>query len=597
MKEREIGVWGVPEWLVDRLGGVALSALAILVPLVMWLGFADGVEFPKHVVFRGLALVLALAVLLQAEGRIALAKHPLLIPLVLLSLFALTSTVMSGAPIVAWSGEDGSWKGSSTLVSVWLGALCAGALARGRLAQKWSAAILVSAVLILVYEMVQALGMDPVTWDPGRRISYWLMASLGNPVHLGNFLVCAFFISLAVFPGRSVMAWLFRGLILAGILATLSRSAVLSLLVGLFVWFIMRRKESRGKGIIMMAAAPAIIIPLLDQIERLFSLTRLIGARPQIWEAALRMSSHYPLKGAGPDLFYSLFPSFAGYSFFSAEPPVVVAESVFLRLPASAHSELFDTMSMLGLPALGLYIWALVVIVNKCRQSQFLPALVALWVGLQVNPSSVANSALFWTMAAIASRSNSLPGKKSARRDAIIAGFMGAVILASMFPVMRLATAQSYRRESGRLLFVGDRAGAIDLQSHWGKYAGRIHPRQAFDDASVLSSDSSADGSARARSMLGYAQAGNPMNMFYVSAAAELDFNQGRKWNDRQLLLNSEAGFRRTMIMAPTVLSLHDDLARVLDLLGRKREADAERNIRKAGDVSGVFFSAQPAEK
>jgi hypothetical protein len=586
MKEHEIGVSAVPGRLAGRLGGVALASFALLVPLTMWLGFSDGVEFPKQVALRLLALVLALAVFSRAESRSALLAHPLAAPLSLLSLVALASTVFAGSPSISWAGEEGSWKGSSALVAVWLGSLCAGVLAQAGSPRKWGWAVLVSAGIALGYGMVQAAGLDPVPWDPGKRLVYWIMATLGNPVHFGNYLVCAFFLSLAFFPAPSVPARLFRVLVLAGIVGTLSRSALVSLGAGLAVWLLARRRPVMGAGPVLLAAAPAALLPFVGQLERLFSLTRVAGARPQIWEVASRMSAHHPLLGVGPDYFYSAFPRFAGYGFFMAEPPVVLGDSVFLRLPASAHSEIFDTVSMLGWPALGLYAWALVVVAVKCRKSPLLPALVALWVGHQVNPSSTATSALFWTMAAAGSRAGFAP-KLSVRRGLAVSGLIAAVLLASLASSLRLAEAQAYRRESGRLLFMGDRAGAAALQGRWGSLAGRAHSRQLFEDGLFLSREPA--GENQARELLARAVARNPWNLFYVSAAAELDFNGGVRRRDRAMLSAAEAGFRHALELAPAALSLHDDLARVLEAQGRRKEAQDERRFRRESDPRGLF--------
>ena len=163
-------------------------------------------------------------------------------------------------------------------------------------------------------------------------------------------------------------------------------------------------------------------------------------------------------------------------------------------------------------------------------------------------------------------------------------------MLAALVPAMRLAEAQAYRRESGRLLFVGDRPGAMALQARWGKLAARAHPRQAVDDASLFSPDA-----ARARGLLAGAMSRNPANLFYASAAAELDFNEGTRLHDRKLLADSEAGFRRILAMTPQVLSVHDDLARILDAQGRRKEAEAERRLRREGDPRGLFAPRPPA--
>ena len=587
MEERKNRASGFPGGSGGLPGGVLLAASALLVPLAMWLGFSDGVEFPKQVVFRCLAAVMALAVAANPALRARLLTHPLAVPLACLSLLALVSTALSGSPSVAWAGEEGSWRGSSTLMAVWLGALSASALAQGRLVLKWISAVLVAAALVLVYAFVQAFGADPVPWDPGKRITYWVMATLGNPVHLGNFLACSFFLTFAVMPFRSVPAWLFRFLLLAGVLMTLSRSALLALLAGGAVWFAFRRRNS-ARGTVLLAATPVVVLPFLAQAERIFSLTRLTGARPQIWEAAGRMIADRPLTGVGPDIFYSLFPLFSGYGFYAAEPPAVFGDSVFLRLPGSAHSEIFDTASMLGLPALGIYFWALAVVVRSGRGSILLPALAALWVGNQVNPSSVATSSLFWTLAAVIVRPQFRGVRTGKRGHLVFSVAVAAALFVAVIPALNLSLAQAYRRESGRLLFMGDRQGALALQGRWWKTAARAHPRQAAQDAALLSSGSPEE-IIRAREMLGHAVESNPLSVFYLSALAELDFDEGRRLRNPGLLKSSEAGFRRALALAPAALSLHDDLARVLDAQGRRGEAEAERKTRREADPKGLF--------
>jgi len=582
----------------------------MLVPLVMWLGFAECVELPKTLVLTGTALAAFLAVLAHPARRAALYSHPLAAPLLLLSASAIASALLSVSPRVAWAGEDGSWKGAAALSTVWLGALAAGALAGPGSARKWCASVVAASVLLLAYAFLQAGGFDPVPWDPAVKGYYWVMATLGNPVHLGNILAAAFALTFALWRTSSVPAWVLRALLLAGVLMTKSRSAIVALAGGALVYLAQRRV--RSPGVLLMAAAPAAVPPLLDSLSRLFELTRLAGARPFLWEGALRLLASHPLLGVGPDMFYSWFPSVAPYGFFSAEPPVISGDNISVRLPASAHAELVNIAVSQGIVGLVAYGWAVWAVVRTGARSPLLPALAVLLLAHQANPPSVATSFLFWALAAHSTRFPGSGGplapasrleRRSLRAEAAgwILGTVGAAVLAaSLWTSLMQGVAQAHRREVKRLFFFGRAAEVPSHMERWAGWAARRHPRQAYDDAMVLKTlgeigRKPALGMQAVAFMAG-AVAANPRNVFFVSGEAELELALGKSGKEAGRMARAESLFHSALALAPSTYSLHDDLARVYDAMGKRGEASTERALRKKLDTAGLF-APKPGKK
>jgi len=574
----------------DRLARMTMLAQVLLPPLVLWLGFADNVETPKRIVGAGLALVLAMLTVADSGRRERLVAAPLTAPLLILAAGSAVAALGSGIPRVAWAGEEGSWMGGATIVTVLVGAALAGAWMTPRLARRLAAGLAAAATLAALYELAQALGWDPVPWNPALKGEYWLFASLGNPVHLANLLLAAFFASFAVWRGSSPAGWILRSVWLLGAAATGERSALVGLAGGGAAawvgWRAVRHEDRRAgdaPGVVWIIAGLAAAAGLVSRGTRILSGLRLFGARPEIWAGACRLLRARPWLGIGPDLFYTRFPAVATYAFFVAEPPELAGDAVRVRLPGSAHNELFSVGAGLGLVGLGVYLWAVWTAGRSGRGSRLLPAAASIWCIHLVNPPSVSTLTLFWLLAVAASAVRPVPANPARHRGAgwIVSAACVLVLALSPLAAIHTGLAQAHRREAGRLAFLGRPAELGDHLRRWDARAAALHPRQAADDAAawrVLGNP------ARARELLEAARAANPENIFYRSALADLRLADGRAG-----LAESEALLRAELAQAPGVLSLYDDLADVLLREGRTREAALMREQRARLDPMGLF--------
>lgn len=594
-----------------------MISILTLVPLVMWIGFAGNIEVPKVIVFQALALALVALALADPGKRQRLIQSPLTLPLIGLAVSALVSCAVSGAAVVSWAGEQGSWMGASQVGTLVLGALIASAWLTRVLANKVFFGALGAAVVMLVYALLQKLQLDPIPWNPELKSSYWLFATLGNPVHLGNFLACAFWLSFAVRILRGWPAWIFRVALVVGVVVTGQRSALLALAcgVGVVLWqyrrgcvhpvmsLSPRSMAGWGAGLCAMALIAALV---LSPADRMWSLASLMGARPEIWKAAGRLVCVYPWLGIGPDLFHAHFLSVASYAYFIAEPPGAMGEAVHLRLPASAHNELVSLATTQGLLGLGLYLWALLVAARAGRSSPLLPAVASCWVVHLTNPASAATAALFWILVAALAVPKSPPspcpspplgggeGRVRGIGTWIAGGSMAVFLVCALATSLRTGVAQAHRREAGRLAFYGRSAELVTHLSRWSSYAGRVHPRQAHDDAMLLRAQWEAgpgdvELAKGAIALWEIARRANPYNIFYLSALADFELARGKRHQDERALKESEALIRQALRLAPAALSLYDDLAGALEAQGKLEEAKRLRALRKRLDVKGLF--------
>lgn len=596
------------------VGEVVAAGLVILVPLVMWLGFADNVGVPKVLVLQALILALAASVMADPGRRARAASSPLAIPASLLAASALASCLLSGAAASSWQGEPGSWMGASRTGSLALACLLVAAGLTPRGVRKAVAGTLVAAAALLVYAFIQAMGLDPFPWNPALKSGYWLFATLGNPVHLGGFLACALWLTFAgggASPGRPstrLLLWTFRALLVAGVAATQARSALLAVAGGGVVVLLQGRGGALGRlrrlvPVLVLASAAVALAALAG--DRIGSLTRVTGARPHIWEAAGRLLADRPWFGIGPDMLYSRFLSAARYGYFTAEPPGVSGDTIFPRLPASAHNEPVNLAAAQGVVGAGLYAWLLLVVLRAGGRSPLLPGLASCWLVHLANPASPATAALFWVLAGAVTVGGASPlpgpgareagtGTPRAARGLVLVFLAVSFLTVSLVTVLRMSVTQAHLREAGRLAHFGRWP---ELRAHldrWSARAAGTGPRAAFEDAVLYrrlasAGEDAAANSRRAVELLSAARVADPYNIFHLSALADLALAEGKRNRDAGLLRRAEGLLREALRRGPAALSLYDDLADVLDAQGRGGEAVRMREERRRRDPEGLF--------
>lgn len=122
-------------------------------------------------------------------------RNPFLIPVVLLIVAYILSTIFSVAGFVSWFGSYQRLQGTYSFLSyVLIGGLTAATLRHPEQIRRLQHAIIVTALACSIYGIVQHYDMDPLPWggDTVTRVA----GNAGNSIFLGAFLIIAFFITL-----------------------------------------------------------------------------------------------------------------------------------------------------------------------------------------------------------------------------------------------------------------------------------------------------------------------------------------------------------------------------------------------------------------
>ncbi len=199
--------------LCDGVIEAGWLAAIVLSPLFFNVFSSRVFEPDKVSLVRTIALLMALAWLIKiASGgplwlpalrtgntvdgkRQPLWRLPFLIPVLLLIVAYLISTVFSVASFVSWFGSYQRLQGTYTFLSyITIAGLTAATLRQPDQLRRLQHAIIITSVPVALYGVVQHFNIDPLPWggDTSRRIT----GTAGNAIFLGAHLILAFFFTL-----------------------------------------------------------------------------------------------------------------------------------------------------------------------------------------------------------------------------------------------------------------------------------------------------------------------------------------------------------------------------------------------------------------
>ncbi len=328
---------------------------------------------------------------------------PFLLPIALLVVAYLLSTLFSVAPYVSWWGSYQRLQGTYTYYSYIVIALLTMAHLRQAVQiRRIQHAIIVTSLPIAIYGVVQHYGIDPLPW--GGDVTTRVAANAGNAIFLSAYLIMAFFFTLERIyssfahllgykPNRVAEAedmatalaggaYLFILLVqLLAIFWTQSRGPLLGLLLGIYVFGLLlftglRPRYYRGLtlGWVGLGVAGALFLVLLNtttlfnavhavpSLRRLSTILDLESVTAQvrllIWEGAARMVAPHeplvypdghadpvnvlrPLVGYGPEAMWIAYNPFY--------PPELAHVEARNASPDRSHNETWDSLVITGI--------------------------------------------------------------------------------------------------------------------------------------------------------------------------------------------------------------------------------------------------------
>ncbi len=417
-------------------------------------------------------------------------------------------------------------------------------------------AVAISAVPILLYGFLQALGRDPIAWDIDATSR--IFSTFGNAGPLASYLVTvaagatAF---LAATRGRlgprtQIALVAYVGALLLGVFLAGTRGAVVAIppaaiAVGLFSWRAgMLAPRRVARRVVVGASGAALVILLVGLVltpagRRLADLVQggdtSTRERALIYATALEVVRARPLLGVGPDNFIAAFPGFR-----PADAALLIGRNF---TQSSTHSSPLKVATDAGLLGLGAYLALVATLLWVAwRRARLQPrilavasgsALVAYLAQSVVTINDIGTEWLFWLVAGLLSTPANLDvtataaarprGRRSERRAqplpddrplgaTVLLGALGAALVVSTaLSSSELAKASFLATLRGDTT-TGVRAG----QEATGRDGGR------GDHWNVLGIAQSARGaSADARASFLRAAAATPYEPRYLLNAAE----------------------------------------------------------------------------
>jgi len=283
--------------------------------------------------------------------------------------------------------------------------------------------LIMSSVVVCVYGVLQALGMDPLGWTETTKMR--VTATFGQPNNLGSYLLFVIPVTgyfLSKYKNLFLRSFLTAVLLLQFLVLyySFSTSAWLGLICGMFVaGVIMLRKNFFTFKYISLAFGVALFLAIVIQfnpgildskISNLLDLrTGSTAARVQFWGAAWQGIKEKPILGHGLDVQQDVLLRY--YS-----PDWAIHSNVNVQ-PSRAHNFFLDTLITQGILGFiahlllwGVVFYTLLQNVRNNHKKHFnltlLTSFTAYFVYLQFNFPHVTTQIYFWLFLAILLREN-----------------------------------------------------------------------------------------------------------------------------------------------------------------------------------------------
>lgn len=357
----------------DGAARFVLCALLVLVPLALCPTTVDPFEQAKAALLTAGSVVLVGLGLAggafrgESLRRLRLVRDPLLSGFVLLTISAIVSTVFSLSPRTSWRGAVDSNAGLQTVLGYLVVFLATRASCRTPAdARRLLAAAVAGAALVASYAVVQAVGLDPLTWHEASTVAgrRRVFSTVGHPIALGAYLVLAGpVVALLLRQAVQGRRWAI-GAALAltaaamglALITAMSRAAWLGAvatgLVLLAGWWRSgaRRACAAMIGLVLVGAFAGLFVArtgtlpkswqagLAERVRRFGE----VGGRGPIWKGAWALFRAHPVCGCGLDSFRIAFGSVRPAELWRLEWGVT---------PSRAHNEalhLLATQGVLG---------------------------------------------------------------------------------------------------------------------------------------------------------------------------------------------------------------------------------------------------------
>ena len=227
------------------------------------------------------------------------------------------------------------------------------------------------ATFLAVFGLFKKFGINPFPfWDYGdlKYIPDYLSSTYGNRNHLAGYMEMAIPLILGLFlldyKGGKLLLMIYLALIMgSALILSLSRGGWTGSLIGLTFMAIvlLTNRYFAGRKLIATLAVGFVVAvlvvlastPVVERIHSLDQRTKVptLKARMTVWGGVVQMIEDYPLVGAGPGNFSTVFTQY--------QPPGL------LHRYTEAHNDYLHFIAEIGLPLIAVIIWMIVALYRK----------------------------------------------------------------------------------------------------------------------------------------------------------------------------------------------------------------------------------------
>jgi O-antigen ligase len=318
-----------------------------------------------------------------------------------------------------------------------------------------------SAAIVGSYAVLQKMGVDPIFHLKSLPTGGRAVSTLGSPVDLGALLVLIWPAALwSAESERGPVATSTAALVLAGLLASGSRGAILAAAMGAAVYYLMSRRKS-ARPLLLAGTLATLTVAAAIAWSFRPDASAVDAGRREVWRTAWAAFAQRPWLGWGFDGFEDAFRKLRTVN------SVAIMGSTHRQ--AYPHNDFLHVLTGAGLVGVCVYGWLWVSFIRAARAAMerrltsslaaaLTAGLLALWVNMALNPVALEVLVFAGIVVGILSSLSSGAATRFRTRAPFIAA--GALATFSLVYCLRLAGADMSFKSGVKAQAAGDFSAA-----------------------------------------------------------------------------------------------------------------------------------------
>lgn len=350
--------------------------IALLLPLVFFPPLYDIYDLSKVTVLRFITIwiILLIIYLILTRSEIELPRTKLAIPIVVLLLAIILSTVFSINPVLSLLGGIKRHEGLPTFFSYLLMFWVAATYFERKDWSKFETLIACATLLVSIYGIFQRFGVDFMNFGGTKYDITRAFATTGNPVFLGQYLAftAPFLAARALMFGeknnaRRIFLTIVAVLAIVCAIFTYSRASWIGILVALLIlgWVAAKRIIKGWKILVVLLIGVLLFGYMIEKnrqesgaaSESLFTRAQTIfdlskSTRVSMWRSTIPIIKERPFIGYGLETYKGVFPRYR-------ELMLIKMEGEF-SMPDRPHNEPLYLIYSFGLFGFTAFLWIII---------------------------------------------------------------------------------------------------------------------------------------------------------------------------------------------------------------------------------------------